>query len=73
MNIRHCLLGAAVAAVLVFGADADTGKAKPTLFAGMTATLCGDLSRPAALMPARQCLGMVLDIAGEAVALVKQY
>jgi|GEM_PF-1478369 len=71
-RLRNCALGAVIAAVLVMGADADTGKAKTGSLAGLeqaASILCGGQATEAA----RHCLGRAFDVLGEAVALARQF
>lgn len=72
-RLRNCALGATIAAVLVVGADADTGKAKTgsnlASLARVASVLCGGQATEAA----RSCVGRAFDVLGEAVALARQF
>lgn len=72
-----CVIGAGLALILVVGAGADTQTSSKRVAefkagaASAVARLCGDGSGEARV--GRACLGRLLDLAGNAIALAKRF
>ncbi|NIK89468.1 hypothetical protein FHS83_002786 [Rhizomicrobium palustre] len=77
MKQRNAALGALLALVLIAGSEADTGKAAPSygvvLATAVAAEICGGSWRDGGAAVTRNCLTRAFDLAGEGLALARQF